>query len=151
MTRLIRTAHDGDSGTASDETTLVVGGGRLGWGVATALSDHARSVAFVDEDAIEATDAGVDVISRRVQDAGSFRDVLASVGDVGAVVAVGPDSEALLVAHLARLELEEASVFALVDDPERQRAFDGLEVESISTSTLLAAAIRERVRQSALV
>lgn len=149
MTGFIHSVRDGETERPGRVTTLVVGGGRPGLALAVELADGDRSVTFVGEDAGDGADETIQVLPRRVSDAGSLRDVLDVVDDVAAVIAVGTDSEALLVAHLARLELDDVPIVALVDEPWRRCAFDGIEVEALSTSTLLADSVRDRLRRTA--
>lgn len=149
MTGLTQSVRDGETEHPGRATTLVVGGGRPGLALAVELAEGDRSVTFVGEDASDDADEAIQVLPRRVSDAGSLRDVLAVVDDVAAVIAVGTDSETLLVAHLARLELDDVPIVALVDDPWRQSAFDGIEVKALSTSALLADAVRDRLRRTA--
>lgn len=152
--RSIGTAHmnrDAPTTRASDArvderaVTLVVGSGRTGLGLASELAAAGHRVTLVGQTGPAAVDAPVQVLPDRIVDATSLRDVLAAVDEVAAVVAVGPDSETLLVAHLARRELPTAQIVAVVDDPFRLRAFEGLDVATVSTSTLLAGALRERL------
>lgn len=144
MTGPTRTKRDVDTATSSPANVLVVGGGALGKGIAASLAAGEAAVTFVDEDAGEGTD-GVATLSRRVTDAAGLGAVREAVGDVDAVVAAGPDSRALLVGHLSQLELDDATVVAVVDDPWRRRAFDGLDVEPVVAAEVLADAVRERL------
>jgi len=148
MNRDAPTTRDSDARVDERAVTLVVGGGRTGLGLASELVAAGRRVTFVGETGAANLGESVQVDATRIVDPTSLREVLAAVDEVAAVVAVGPDSEALLVAHLARRELPTVPIVAVVDDPFRRRAFEGLDVGTVSTSTLLAGALRGRLSRS---
>jgi Trk K+ transport system NAD-binding subunit len=148
MSKFIQHAVGTDVAGPVGATTLVVGGGPTGRGMADTLAGTGRPVAFVDEDAVDrGEEEKVEVLSERVTDPPSLRAVLDEVGEVGSVVVVGPDSEALLVTVLAKRELREVPILAVVSDPQRRSAFEDLGVESLDLAALLGTAIREELSE----
>lgn len=147
MSKFIQHAGGTDVARPAGATTLVVGGGPTGRGMADTLAGTGRPVAFVDEDAVDHGEDEFEVLAERVTDPPSFRAVLDEVGDVGSVVVVGPDSEALLVTVLAKRELREVPILAVVSDPQRRSAFENLGVESLDLAAVLATAIREELSE----
>lgn len=147
MSKFIQHAVGTDVAGPPGAKTLVVGGGPTGRGMADTLAGTGRSVAFVDEDAVDHGEDEVEVLSERVTDPPSFQAVLDEVGEVGSVVVVGPDSEALLVTLLAQRQLRSVPIVAVVDDPRRQCAFEALGVESLDLAALLATAVREELSE----
>lgn len=144
-----RTRLDVADSAPSGASVLVVGGGTTGRGIAENLAASDAAVTFVDgsatdEPASGATD-GVQTLAHRVVDAAGIRAIHDAVGDVDAVVAAGPDSHALLVGHLARRELDPSAVVAIVDDPWHRCAFDGLDLETVVTTEVLARRVQERL------
>jgi Trk K+ transport system NAD-binding subunit len=138
-----RTGED-RSGAAG--TTLVFGGGTVGRCLADALAAGGHRVTFVDAgaDVGRGSDA-VEVIARDLVDAGAVGRLLADVGPVEAAVVVGPDSETFLLAHALRRKLSGTPIVATVDHPGRRCAFDGLDVDSLETGRVLAAAVTDRL------
>lgn len=117
---------------------LVIGGGEIGLGLARALVEDGRPATFVGDCTAGGVDSGVDLVTTQLHDASDLQAVLDAVDEVGAVVAAGTDSEALLFAHLARRQLDKTPVFALVDRPSRMAAFDGVDVKPLQTATVMA-------------
>jgi len=137
-----RTARDDPDGAA--QHVLVIGGNHLGLAVAEYLIESARSVTFVSEDQLTDVVDEVTVIHRKLSDANDIRALASEVTDIDLAVVVGSDSEALLLGHLIRRELDPRDIVAGISDPTNDPAFEDTDVDRIDVPRLLAEQIRDR-------
>jgi Trk K+ transport system NAD-binding subunit len=129
--------------TISDESTFVVGGGRVGHEVADRLTKNGETVTFVDR--VPPTDPppGQSVHSIDSLTAQSLYDV--DFDDATAALILEPDDAVnLLLAQLARTRFDVDRVLVLVNDPGRACAFDRLDVETIDATAAIASAVSDR-------
>jgi len=140
---IMRRNSRGDShGTARN--VLVIGGDHFGLAVAEYLTESAQSVTFVSETTPTDVADGVKSIHRELSNVNDVRALASEIADVGLVVVIGSDSEALLLGYLVRRELDPCNVVAGVSNPANGSAFEGTGVDHIDLPRLLAEQIRDR-------
>lgn len=148
MTEHRRLVRDEDASAARATNLVVLGTGRRAQAVAANLTDCVDSVTLVGRDADDGrVPEGLDAVAGSITNAAEVRALGDAEGPVDAVVAVGPDSEALLAGYLARRELDPETVIATVNDPDRGAAFENTGVEPLDVSALLADHIRARLER----
>lgn len=118
---------------------LVVGGGAIGWGAASHFADRVDEVTFVgDVSDMKREESVVSFHPRTPTTAADIRTVRDTIGDVDVVVAVGEDSRSLFLAYLCKREFMPTLTLAVLNDTRRQDAFEGIGVEPVLLSELLA-------------
>ena len=131
---------------------IVVGGGRVGRGLAERLEDRGENVVIVDSDrdAVEtARNAG---FSAHHGD-GTDTEVLRAAGIENAKIvaaATANDDANLLVAQLTNSKYEVETVIARVNTPENVEAFEELGVRAISANDAIAHEMDNAIERPAL-
>jgi NhaP-type Na+/H+ or K+/H+ antiporter len=131
---------------------IVVGGGQVGRALAARLEDRGENVVVIDDD--ERT-------IERVREAGytahmgdgTSTEVLRAAGAENAktlVAATGDDDANLLAAQLARSTFDVERIISRVNTAENVPAFEGLDVETISSTLATAWAIDNAIERPAL-
>ncbi len=131
---------------------IIVGGGRVGRGLAERLEDRGENVIIVDNDqsAVETArnegftayyDDGVDTDALRSAGADTARIVAAATAD---------DDTNLLVAQLAKSKFDVETVIARVNTPGNVEAFEELGVRAISANDSIAHAMDNAIERPAL-
>jgi len=119
---------------------VIVGGGRVGRELAERLSDRGEEVVIVDRDQQVIEQLRVDGFAAHNGD-GTNRTVLESAGIENAktvAAATRDDDVNLLVGQLAANTYGVETVVARVNEPQNLDAFEGLDVDAISTSMSVA-------------
>jgi Trk K+ transport system NAD-binding subunit len=117
------------------QETLVLGGGPIGLELAAELAAQDRPVSFVDGErmAERARRAGLIAHESTLETAPSVERSASTV-----VVATPSDARNLLLAAAAPRAFDAERVIALVNDPDRQAAFEDIGVETVCVSRTLA-------------
>ena len=132
-----------------DSHILVLGGGQIGCRIAEDLLAEApetRDVGFIDgsRTAVErATAAGIDAVCIPVDGSGSSVVEAASGVDV-AILVTGSDSTNLLLSQRLRMQVPDATVVVVIDDPRNREVFETLGVEVVCTAKTVSAAVRHQ-------
>lgn len=117
---------------------VVVGCGRVGSSVATALAEAGHSVSIIDKDARSFQRLPGHFRGRRVQGLGFDRDRLAEAGiaQAGAVAAVtNGDNSNIVVARVAKEVYGIPQVVARIYDPRRAVIYERLGITTVATVT----------------
>jgi len=131
---------------------LIVGGGRVGRGLAERLEDRGENVVIVDRDqaAVDAArDAG---FNARLGD-GTDTDVLEDAGVRNAKImaaATANDDVNLLIAQLSDSKYGVETVISRVNTPSNVEAFEELGVEAISANDAIAHEMDNAIERPAL-
>ncbi|WP_423751373.1 cation:proton antiporter [Salinirarus marinus] len=131
---------------------IIVGGGRVGRGLAERLEDRGENVIVVDSDQKQvetARNAGFTVHHGD----GTDTEVLRSAGADNAKIvaaATGDDDANLLVAQLAKSKFDVDTVLARVNTPGNAEAFEELGVRAISADESIAYAMDNAIERPAL-
>jgi trk/ktr system potassium uptake protein len=127
---------------------VVVGCGRVGSGLATALSGEGHSVAIVDRNARAFRRLPEDWDGRRVVGSGFDRDDLEAAGasGAGALAAVtSGDNSNILTARIARETYGIPRVVARIYDPRRAEIYLRLGIPTVATVTWTIDQVRRRL------
>ncbi len=125
------------------QKTLVLGGGPTGLEIATELAVRNQSVAFVDGESManRARETGLTAHESTLETASPSVDYSAET----VVVATGSDAQNLLLATAAPRVFDADRVVALVNDPDRQVAFDDAGIETVCVSQAVARATTDSI------
>ncbi|WP_158237472.1 potassium channel family protein [Halegenticoccus soli] len=128
-------------------STLIIGGGHVGFALAERLGSRPGSVLLID------TDAGVverarkrGIEARRVEftDVNALRNAGVRRTDV-AVVATDRDAVNLLVAQLLRTRFDVDRVLVCVNDPRNREPFEELGIDTVCRADTLSRALARRL------
>ena len=131
---------------------IIVGGGRVGRGLAERLEDRGENVIIIDDDQQQvevARNAGFTVHHGD----GTDTEVLRSAGAGNAKIvaaATGDDDANLLVSQLANSNFDVETVVARVNRPGNVEAFEELGVRAISANESIAYAMDNTIERPAL-
>jgi NhaP-type Na+/H+ or K+/H+ antiporter len=131
---------------------LIVGGGRVGRSLAERLEARGENVVLIENDRAVLEDLRNDGFTAREGD-GTDVEVLRGAGAENArivVAATGNDDANLLVAQLAKSNLDVETVIARANEPANASAFEDLGVETISAAESTAWAIDNVIERPAL-
>ena len=131
---------------------IVIGGGRVGRGLAKRLEDRGENVIIVEEEqgqVEEARNAGFTV---EHGDGATTEDLRAAGADNAKIVAAatGDDDVNLLVAQLAKSKFDVENVIARVNTPGNAEAFEELGVNAISASDSISQSMDNAIERPAL-
>ena len=121
--------------------TIIVGCGRLGANLASALSDEGHNVLIMDSDRdsfrrLSASYGGLSVVADGT-DLDALRD--AEISDASAVIAVtNRDNTNIMVAQLAQDLFHVDNVIARLYDPERESVYQEFGIKTICPAVLSA-------------
>jgi Trk K+ transport system NAD-binding subunit len=131
---------------------LIIGGGRVGRGLAARLTDRGENVIIIetDQEKVEvARTAGFTVHHGDGTDTAVLEE--AGVGNAKLVAAAtGDDDSNLLVAQLVNSKYDVETVIARVNRPRNVEAFEELGVRAISANESIAQAMDNAVERPAL-
>lgn len=131
---------------------IIVGGGRVGRGLAARLEDRGENVILIDNDqqqVEQARNAGFTVHHGD----GTDIDVLRSAGAANAKIvaaATGDDDSNLLIAQLTSSNFDVKIVIARVNTPENVSAFEELGVRAIAADQAIAQSMDNAIERPAL-
>ncbi|RBI60120.1 potassium transporter [halophilic archaeon] len=131
---------------------IIVGGGRVGRGLAERLEDRGENVILIEKDQAKVEtvrNAGFTVHHGD----GADTDVLRAAGAENAKIiaaATGDDDANLLVAQLANSKFDVETVIARVNTPGNAEAFEELGVQAISADESVAHAMDNAIERPAL-
>lgn len=132
---------DIEADPANDEIVYVVGQNPLGRAVASQLAARGTAVTHFDRSVLKDPPPGH---ATEPVDPGADGPVSAASTDPAVTLVVGPtDSQNLLLTQHVRAQFDTGTVVVVVNDPECAVAFEGLGVETIETSQVLADALTE--------
>ncbi len=131
---------------------IIVGGGRVGRGLAERLEDRGENVIIIDRDQTQvevARNAGFTVHHGD----GADTDVLRTAGAENAKIvaaATGDDDSNLLVAQLTKSKFDVETVIARVNTPGNVEAFEELGVQAIAADDSIAQSLDNAIERPAL-
>jgi NhaP-type Na+/H+ or K+/H+ antiporter len=131
---------------------IIVGGGKVGRDLATRLEARGEDVVIIEDDEEIVETARSEGFSVHIGD-GTDSDVLQAAGAENAstvVATTGDDDVNLLVAQLAATTFDTDQVISRVNQPENENAFNGLDVETIASTTATSWAIDNHIERPAL-
>lgn len=131
---------------------IVVGGGRVGRGLAERLEDRGENVILIENDQEQVEKARNEGFAVHHGD-GTDLDVLRSAGIENAKIvaaATGNDDANLLVAQLTNSRFDVETVIARVNTPGNVSAFEELGVRAISANDSIAYAMDNSIERPAL-
>lgn len=127
--------------------TLVIGGGHVGRIIAEQLDDLPVSIRFADPNPqviARATENGLPADETDITDGTELKN--RNVADASVVVVTtDSDSTNLLIAQLLRVRFDGLRIVVRVNEPQNRSAFSSLGVETICSTEVLAAALREHL------
>ena len=128
-------------GAPKADYTIIVGCGRLGANLASALSDEGQNVLIIDSDRnsfrrLSASYGGLSVVADGT-DLNALRD--ADIQKATAVIAVtNRDNTNIMVAQIARELFRVDNVIARLYDPERESVYQEFGIKTICPAVLSA-------------
>ncbi|MGM0398883.1 MAG: cation:proton antiporter [Halobacteriota archaeon] len=132
--------------------TIIVGGGRVGRALAARLENSGEFVVIVERDEerkIKAEELGFTVFLGDGTEGDVLRD--AGIEDAKVVVAAtGEDDVNLLVAQIAKTKFGIEDLYAKVNEPENDDAFESLSVTAVNAPDATAFAIENEIERSEL-
>jgi trk/ktr system potassium uptake protein len=132
---------------------LIVGCGRVGAGLAVALTAEGDAVTVIDKDRRAFDRLGEEFGGPTVEGIGFDRDVLeaAGVGRADALVAVtGGDNSNVVTARVARDTYRVPRVVARIHDPRRAAIYEGLGIVTISSTDWALRKVRDYLEHRTL-
>lgn len=128
---------------SGDECIFVVGGGPVGYAIATRLSGGDRDVHLLDRS--RHGDLPDGVTADEIPSLDSETLAAAETDRATAVVVAGRnDAENLLVTQLARSRFGVDRLVTVVNDPRRLSAFEPLNVDLVDAATVIGRTVTER-------
>jgi trk system potassium uptake protein len=127
---------------------VVVGCGRVGSGLAMALTEEGHTVAILDKSARAFRRLRADWPGQRVVGSGFDRDDLEEAGAVGAnalAAVTSGDNTNILTARIARETYRIPNVVARIYDPRRAEVYQRLGIPTVATVTWTIDQVRRRV------
>jgi trk system potassium uptake protein TrkA len=127
---------------------IVVGCGRVGSGLATALSGEGHTVAVIDRSARAFRRLDADFAGERIVGSGFDRDDLERAGAVGAdalAAVTSGDNTNILTVRIARETYLIPSVVARIYDPKRAEIYQRLGIPTVATVTWTIDQVRRRL------
>jgi trk system potassium uptake protein TrkA len=125
---------------------VIVGCGRVGSGLATALSTEGHSVAVIDRNAKQFRRVGSDFAGSLITGSGFDRGCLEEAGvtraDALAAVTSGDNSN-VLTARIAREHFGVPNVVARIYDPQRAEVYQRLGIATVATVTWTIDQVRQ--------
>lgn len=115
---------------------VIMGCGRVGSGLARALSKLGHSVAVIDQDPTAFRRLGPDFHGQQIRGVGFDRDTLleARIRDAQAFAAVSSgDNSNIIAARVAREQFGVATVVARIYDPKRAQVYERLGIPTVAT------------------
>lgn len=115
---------------------VIMGCGRVGSGLARALSVAGHSVAIIDQDPVSFRRLGPDFHGQQIRGVGFDRDTLieARIRDADAFAAVSSgDNSNIIAARVAREQFGVATVVARIYDPKRAQVYERLGIPTVAT------------------
>lgn len=132
--------------------TIIVGGGRVGRALATRLENSGEFVVIVEQDEerkVMAEDHGFTVIHGDGTEGADLRQ--AGIENAKVVVAAtGKDDVNLLVSQIAKTKFGIADLYAKVNEPENDDAFESLGVAAVNAPDATAFAIENAIERQEL-
>ncbi len=131
---------------------LIIGGGRVGRGLAERLEDRGENVVIVEKDQAVVEDARNSGFPVHHGDGATTEDLRSAGAENAKIVAAatGDDDVNLLIAQLAQSKFEVETVIARVNRPGNVQAFEELGVRSISANESVAQAMDNAIERPAL-
>ncbi|QNK79271.1 TrkA family potassium uptake protein [Nakamurella sp. PAMC28650] len=115
---------------------VIMGCGRVGSGLARALSVAGHSVAVIDQDPVSFRRLGPDFHGQQIRGVGFDRDTLleARIREAQAFAAVSSgDNSNIIAARVAREQFGVATVVARIYDPKRAQVYERLGIPTVAT------------------
>jgi len=115
---------------------VIMGCGRVGSGLARALSTAGHSVAIIDQDPVSFRRLGPDFHGQQIRGVGFDRDTLleARIREADAFAAVSSgDNSNIIAARVAREQFGVANVVARIYDPKRAQVYERLGIPTVAT------------------
>jgi trk system potassium uptake protein TrkA len=132
---------------------VVVGSGRVGAGLAIALTGRGDTVSVVDKDPRAFERLGEHFLGQAVEGIGFDRDVLeqAGVARADALVAVtGGDNSNIVAARIAHETYKVPRVIARIQDPRRAAIYEELGITTVATVGWTLGKIRDYLEHAPL-
>lgn len=135
--------HTAVQSPGSDECVYVVGGGQIGYAIATRLARGDRDVHVLDRSPLGDLPDGV--TADEIPSLDSETLAAAETDRATAVVVAGRnDAENLLVTQLARSRFGVDRLVTVVNDPRRLPAFEPLDAEIVDAAAVIGSTVAER-------
>ncbi|WP_090477269.1 potassium channel family protein [Nakamurella panacisegetis] len=115
---------------------VIMGCGRVGSGLARALSRAGHSVAIIDQDPVSFRRLGPDFHGQQIRGVGFDRDTLleARIREADAFAAVSSgDNSNIIAARVAREQFGVTNVVARIYDPKRAQVYERLGIPTVAT------------------
>jgi trk system potassium uptake protein len=132
---------------------VIIGCGRVGAGLATALAEAGETVAVIDKDAKAFERLGEEFTGQTVEGIGFDRDVLEQAGIAGAdalVAVTSGDNSNVVAARVARDAYRVPRVIARIHDPRRAALYEELGIVTVSSTDWALRKIRDYLEHRTL-
>jgi len=119
---------------------IVVGSGRVGTALAERLEDRGEEVVLIDNNSQAVESARSKGFTVRHGDGTDAQELRTAGADNARVIAAatGDDDVNMLIGQLARNRFEAETVVARVNEPENERAFEDLDIETVPAGMSIA-------------